>query len=112
MDRYTIMKYQLEYFYLIHTDEIVERIRQDICGEHSEPSFLLETVFKHVFEGISLYGDFIDFNSGHHFFNEDFHKETIRAIRQLLYIALQNNCILNAFFCGLSTAESPDIKIT
>lgn len=112
MDRYTIMKYQLEYFYLIHTDEIVERIRQDICGKHSEPSFLLETVFKHVFEGISLYGDFIDFNSGHHFFNEDFHKETIRAIRQLLYLALQNNCILNAFFCGLSTAELPDIRIS
>ena len=48
MDRYETMKYQLEYFYLIHTDEIVERIRQDICGKPSEPSFLLETVFKHV----------------------------------------------------------------
>ena len=55
MERYTTMKYQLEYFYLIHTDNIVNKVKQDIYGKSTEPTFILETIFKHVFDGISLY---------------------------------------------------------
>ncbi|MCM1264332.1 MAG: hypothetical protein NC313_16600 [Butyrivibrio sp.] len=120
-ERYRVMKSQIESFYLIPVDKIVDSITEKISDVEMETSLLLETIFQSVFNGTLLYNDFLAPDTMNTFFNENIHHEGIRGIQQLLYIALQNNCILNAFFNELAfksldfkkpNSEEPDSKIT
>lgn len=105
------MNYQLKYFYLINADKIIDSILKDINGKTNNPHSFLETVFKYVFEGMNPYADFISLDSFHPFFNESPHNEQIRGLCQLIYLSLQNNCILNAFFQEIAI-KSSKIEIT
>lgn len=105
-NRYTIMKYQLQYFYLINVDQLVDSITNKIKGKDLDASNLLELIFEQVFTAItgkdSGYGDILNINSYHILFNEDRTNKQIRGLFQLMYLTLQNNCILNSFFHELA----------
>lgn len=105
-NRYDLMKDQLRNYYLINTDQIVDSVKNELCDRTEDPTSLLETIFKHVFKGASHYLDFIALDSYHPFFNEEPHNKQIRGICQLLYLTLQNNCILTAFIHQIAPKES------
>lgn len=114
-DRFNIMKYQLQYFYLFNVDQIVNSIIEKISGKNMDSPDLLEVIFKQVFQEVShrssRYGSFLDLDSSSIFFGEDRSDYQIRGIFQLMYLTLQNNCILNAFFHELA-CNSSSITIT
>lgn len=105
--RYIIMKHQLESFYLIPVDQIVDSIMKETPTAKDEPSDLLEKIFKHIFQGAAHYYDFIDINCSHSFFNENYGDYKIMGLRQLIYLALLNNCILDDFLDELSYCSDP-----
>ena len=104
---YTLMKHQLESFYFIPVDRIVTAIMNDPATQNADASVLLETAFKHVFEGAAHYYDFIVSSSIHTFFNEMPGSKQRLGLCQLIYSSLQNNCILNAFFNELACKSKP-----
>lgn len=114
-ERFTTMKYQLQYFYLINVDQIVDSIIKIISGKNADSTDLLEIIFKQVFQEVSQrasrYGSILNIDSFPTFFNEDRSNHQIRGIFQLMYLALQNNCVLNAFFHELAL-NSSGIEIT
>lgn len=110
-ERYQMIKKQIESFYLISVDQIVDSITEKLHGREIDNSLLLETIFQSVFNGTLLYNDFLTPDSTNTFFNETIHHKCIRGIQQLLYIVLQNNCILNAFFHEIAS-ESSETEIT
>lgn len=109
--RFTTMKSQLKYFYLINIEQIIDSILNDLNGKDDNSTYFLETVFKHVFKGLNQYGNFLFLNSYNSFFNEFSFKFQIRGTCQLIYLALQNNCILNGFFHEIAS-KSSKIEIT
>lgn len=108
-ERYKELKNQLEYFYLIPVDQIVNAITKEISNcKNPDSEFILNTVFKHVFKGATYYYDFIVTNINHTFFNENYGDGLRIGLCQLIYLSLQNNCILNAFFTVLAQESKPD----
>lgn len=105
---YTEIKHQLEYFYLIPTDKIVSLISKELSNNKStDPDSKLQIIFKHVFNSASLYYDFILVDGIHTLFKENPGAELRRGLCQLIYLSLQNNCILNAFFDELALQSRP-----
>lgn len=105
--RYMLMKHQLEFFYHIPVDQIVTSVMKELSILKNTPSILLETIFKHVFEGAKYYYDFIDSNNVHTFFNEDPYDKRRKGLCGLIFLSLQNNCILDAFFDELAYNSNP-----
>lgn len=103
-DTFTQLKHQLEYFYLIPVDQIVDKIRNH---SNIKNGTSLNTIFEYVYKGASHYYDFIVANINHTFFNENYGEPLRVGLCQLLYLSMQNNCILNAYFDKLALASEP-----
>lgn len=109
---YTEIKCQLEYFYLIPVDRIIATLTKEISNmDNKNNEQIINTIFRHVFRGSSFYYDFIDANINHTFFNENHGTKLRRGLCHLIYLSLQNNCILNAFFEELALKSKP-IKLS
>lgn len=109
---YRKIKCQLEYFYLIPVDQIIATLTKKISNMHiSNKEEIVNEIFKYVFRGASFYYDFIDANINHTFFNENYGTHLRRGLCHFIYLTLQNNCILNAFFEELALKSEP-IKIS
>lgn len=105
---YTELKGQLKYFYLIPVDQIIATLTEELLNiKDHDSDQIISIIFKHVFNGASFYYDFIDANINHTFFNENYGTNLRRGLCHLIYLALQNNCILNAFFEELALKSEP-----
>lgn len=131
-NRYSLLKYQLKYFFQIDTVRIVSDISEELKKSHSERNNssasqhkpntctsvnaindqTFSIIFKHIFSNALLYCGFLDPYSDNCFFGENNHRYAkLIGLRRLLYITLKNNCIINSFFYELSKA-SKDIDIS
>lgn len=109
---YTEIKGQLKYFYLIPVDQIIAVLTEELLTmKDYDNNQIISIIFKHVFNGASFYYDFIDANINHTFFNENYGTNLRCGLCHLIYLALQNNCILNAFFEELALKSEP-VKIS
>lgn len=111
-------KYRLKYLYFIDTNKIISNIKSKrhnfSLSSSQDYSDLLHATFSEIYKHTQLYNSYLA-PEGRFFFglNQDVSNQSyFRKLFSLLYLSLQNHCIIHGFFTTLTNHENRTICLS